>query len=110
MAWLTFRDMIKKAQQIFEFESYLYAGTIARWSLQKHRVSYRACVCYVNWANGEFTEQQIADRLGIPQTDVAQMVGTVRQVWRHLPGKPLVISKIIPLNLEQHNESVIAKW
>lgn len=113
MIWITFRKMIHHAQRMFGFESYWYTGTVARQSLKKHRVSRRACVCYVNWASGKFTEQEIADQIGITQQTVMSMIETVRKVWRHLPGKPPTIPKlheIVPLDLEQHNESIIAKW
>ena len=109
----TFHEMIKHAQRMFGFESYLYAGSIARQSLRRHRVSRRACICYANWANGEFTEQEIANRVGVSRPGVTQMIGTVRKVWRHLPGKPPAVPElyeVVPLDLEEHDESIIAKW
>lgn len=108
--FITFREMVRHAQRMFGFKSYLYAGSIARRSLQKHRVSRRACVCYVNWANGEFTEQEIADRFGIQQQTIGDMIATVRKVWRHLPGKPPcqpMVWKVKRFDPEEHTDIVL---
>ena len=102
--------MIKKAQWMFRFENYWDAGLVARQSLQKHRISRRACVCYINWANGEFTEQEIANKLGISQPGVVSMIANIRKVWRHLPGKPPnqpMAWEVKQFNLEEHVDIVL---
>ena len=90
--WRTFEDFVKHAKRCYGGKSVLSYEEIEQFILQKlqsKRLSSTAIVCYINWCdNGFFTQQEIADKLGIAQRTVADYIARLRKVWPHLPSHP----------------------
>lgn len=89
--WRTFKDFVKHAQQVYG-RPVLDEKEIKKFILKKLKskgLSKIAVVCYINWCdNGFFSQQEIANNLGITQQAVADHINRLRKVWSFLPGHP----------------------
>ena len=90
--WQTFEGFVKHAKRVYGGKSVLSYEEVEEFILQKlktKRLSPIAIICYINWCdNGFFTQQKIANKLGITQTAVADYIYRLRKVWPFLPSHP----------------------
>ena len=90
--WQTFENFVKHAKRCYGGESVLSYEEVKQFILKKlklKRLSPIAVVCYINWCdNGFFTQEEIANKLGIAQRTVADYIKRLRKVWPFLPSHP----------------------